>query len=129
MNSCGERFAVRIKIGSKGEEYLQLVQVHGTPLTRKSLKHLRQKASQALVIANKRFEHFDRETNYRGESVILRVKLFAHMAAAEARQKLESLLGSLRLKFIRMPRTNRRQPPHRRPTPGRSARTKWVPIS
>jgi hypothetical protein len=126
MSASGQ-FVARITTDSRGERHLEFVQAFGPPLTKNSLKVLRQRASKTLNIATKRFEPLERSAHFRGSSVILRVKLFAHMAAHEVQHRAETLIKSLQLRFVRLTAKHRRGGHRHQPTIRRPYTGSWTP--
>jgi hypothetical protein len=127
MSASSGQFAVRITTDSRGNRQLEFVQAYGPPLTKNSLKVLRQRASKTLNIATKRFELLERGMSFRGSSVILRVKLFANMAAHEIQHKAETLIKSLRLRFVRLTTKHRKRGHRHQPTVRRPYTGSWSP--
>jgi len=128
MRASSGQFAVRITTDPRGNRQLEFVQAYGPPLTKNSLKLLRQGASKTLNIATKRFELLERGMNFRGSSVILRVKMFANMAARETQHKAEALIKSLRLKFVRLTTQHRKSDHRHQPTIRRPYTGSWSPV-
>jgi hypothetical protein len=117
MSLHSELFRGRATHTAHGIAQLEVIQMHGRPLTSRSHGDLCRGVAKALGVSAKNIERLSRSNDERGQSVILRVRIFDHMSQGEFLRKLGQVIASManKLKFVQKTRRKRHSRQHSAP--------------